>query len=116
MDTDEVDYEALAERLTNPATEVRPGETVLRGAEAAAAGRAMMLEAYGSEEALEAAMVRPGRPRIGAKKGPSPTVRTRVSEEDFALFAQLRQETGRTEAELLREAVHLLLVQHKIAS
>jgi hypothetical protein len=51
MTADEIDYEALAERLTDPATVVPAEGSVLSGAEAAAAERAIMLESYGSEEA-----------------------------------------------------------------
>ncbi|MCS5732876.1 ribbon-helix-helix protein, CopG family [Herbiconiux daphne] len=115
MAGDEIDYEALAARLTD--TDVHTGaHKELYGEDAAAHGRAFLLREYGSEDALKAAM-RPGRPKLGTRKpGPSPTVRARVSEEDFAAFTRLREETGRSEAELLREAVHLLLAQHKLAS
>jgi hypothetical protein len=115
MAADEIDYEALAARLTDP--EVETGaHRELHGEEAAAHGRAFLLREYGSEEALRAAL-RPGRPKLGTRKpGPSPTVRARVSEEDFAAFTRLREETGSSEAELLREAVQLLLAQHKLAS
>ena len=113
---DEIDYDALASRLTDPDVELRPGQ-VLRGAEAAAHGRELMLSQYGSEEALEAAMIHPGRPKLGTgRRGPSPTVRARVSEQDFAELAQLREQTGRTEADLVREGLHLLLAQYKRAS
>lgn len=116
MAGDEIDYDALAARLTNPDARPQPGQ-VLRGEEAAAYGRAFLLHEYGSEEALAAAMVRPGRPRIGSgKRGPSPTVRARISERDFAELARLREQTGRTEADLVREGVRLLLAQQKEAS
>jgi hypothetical protein len=115
MAGDEIDYEALAARLTDPDVE-SPVRRELHGDEAAAYGRAFLLREYGSEGALDAAL-RPGRPKLGSRKpGPSPTVRARVSEEDFAAFTRLREATGRTEAELLREAVHLLLTQHRMAS
>jgi hypothetical protein len=115
MAGNDTDYEGLAARLTDSEVEA-PSHRELHGDEAAAYGRAFLLREFGTEEALEAAM-RPGRPKLGTRKpGPSPTVRARVSEEDFAALTRLRKETGRTEAELLREAVHLLLAQHEIAS
>lgn len=90
---------------------------MLHGADAAAHGHELMLQAYGSEEALSAAMVVPGRPKLGSgRRGPSPTVRARISEQDFAELAHLRELTGRTEADLVREGVHLLLAQYKQAS
>ncbi len=115
MDGDEIDYEALADRLTDPEVSTA-ARREMHGEEAAAYGRAFLLREYGSEDALNAAL-RPGRPKLGTRRpGPSPTVRARVSDEDFAAFTRLREETGRSEAELLREAVHLLLVQHRLAS
>ncbi|SEI17800.1 MULTISPECIES: hypothetical protein [unclassified Leifsonia] len=116
MAGDEIDFDALAARLTDPNVEIG-SKKVLRGKEAAAYGRAMLLREYGSEEALAAALIAPGRPKLGSgRRGPSPTVRARISEQDFAELAQLREETGRTEADLVREGVHLLLAQHKRAS
>jgi hypothetical protein len=116
MAGDEIDYDALAERLTDQDAAM-PSGRVLRGAEAAAHGRELMLTAYGSEDALAAAMVQPGRPKLGSgRRGPSPTVRARISEQDFARLTVLREQTGRTEAELVREGVHLLLEQHRAAS
>lgn len=54
-----------------------------------------------------------GRPRVGdAKRGPSPTVRARLSEAEFAAFEQLRETTGRTQSDLVREAVHDYLGRH----
>jgi len=116
MADSEIDYAALADRLTDPEVDLGPAREELRGNAASARGHALMLREYGSEEALAAAM-RPGRPKLGLKKpGPSPTVRARISEDDFAAFTQLREETGRSEAELVREGIHLLLQQHRIAS
>ncbi|WP_345762031.1 hypothetical protein [Diaminobutyricibacter sp. McL0608] len=43
-------------------------------------------------------------------------MRARISEQDFAELAHLRELTGRTEADLVREGVHLLLAQYKQAS
>ncbi len=113
MATDE-EFEALAERLTDPATPMPRMTNISTGAEAAAHGRALMLREYGSEEALEAELRRAGRTRLGEQpEGASPTVRGRLPEADFAAFKQLEELTGKKQSELVREAVQLLLAQHK---
>jgi hypothetical protein len=113
----EKDYEALAARLTDPEVELPKPQNVLTGEAAAAYGREFMLREYGSQEALDAALRSAGRPRLGTKpKGASPSVRGRVAEADRAAFDELMRQTGKKESELVREAVHLLLEQHKLAS
>lgn len=114
----DVDYESLAKRLTDPDAEVRGTGKPLHGQAAADAGRAFLLREYGSVEVLDAAL-HPGRPKVGQKKtsGASPTVRGRISDADFAAFTDLEAETGKSQSELVREAIHLLLQRHhKIAS
>ncbi|MFK0009684.1 hypothetical protein ACIQTZ_21790 [Paenarthrobacter sp. NPDC090520] len=118
MAGDEMDYEALAQRLSDPDTEVQGIGTALHGADAAAAGRSFLLREFGSDEAIEAAL-RPGRPKVGQRQsaGPSPTVRGRISEQEYQAFNDLIRETGKGQSALVREAVHLLLQRHhKIAS
>ncbi|MEO5535742.1 MAG: ribbon-helix-helix domain-containing protein [Pseudolysinimonas sp.] len=110
---DDVDYEDLARRMTDPAISLSPPSTVLTGEAAAAEGRAFLLREYGSEDALERAL-RPGRPRVGDTSGASPTVRGRISSTDFAAFKLLEERTGKKQSELVREAVHLLLAEHQI--
>ena len=117
VDKTDVEFEALAARLTDPATELPKPVNVSTGEEAAAAGRAFLLGEYGSEEALDAVLRSAGRPRLGEKpKGASPAVRGRIAEADRAAFDELMRQTGKKESELVREAVHLLLEQHKVAS
>jgi hypothetical protein len=109
------DYEETIRRLTDPDIPIAGVGRPLHGEEAAAAGREMMLREYGSEEALERAL-RPGRPGLSEPgNGPSPTVRARISRHDFDELARLRARTGRTEADLLREGVHLLLERYATA-
>jgi hypothetical protein len=43
-------------------------------------------------------------------------VRGAISDEDFVAFKRLEKLTGLTQAELVREGVHLLLECHKAAS
>jgi hypothetical protein len=113
----DADYEALAARLTDPGVELPKPTNVVTGAAAEASGREFMLREYGSPEALDEALRTAGRPRLGTRpKGASPTVRGRIAEADRAAFDQLIQQTGKKESELVREAVHLLLEQHKLAS
>ncbi|TWE10503.1 ribbon-helix-helix protein, CopG family [Rudaeicoccus suwonensis] len=114
----EIDYDALAARLTDPDYPVSSAGQVKTGDAAAAEGRAFLLREYGSEEAIAAAMsVSRGRPRVGdAKRGPSATVRGRISDTDYAAFKKLEEATGRTQSDLVRDAVHQLLTQHKLVS
>lgn len=113
----EQDYEVLAARLTDPEYPVASGGQVKTGAAAAAEGRALMLREYGSEAELDNVLRRAGRPRIGeSPRGASPTVRGRISDADYAAFKQLENATGRSQSELVREAVHNLLTEHKLVS
>ena len=116
MSDDKIDYEELIARLTDPDIPIVPTGKALFGEDAARAGREFLLREYGSEEALLEAM-KPGRPSLGKPgHGPSPTVRARVSQHDFDELAELKARTGRTEADLLREGVHLLLERYRTAS
>lgn len=112
----EREYEAMSDRYADPSVPVRGIGPALAGAAASKAGREFLLSEYGSEVALEDAL-RPGRPRLGqAKTGASPSVRTRLSDADYAAFKELEEKSGRKQSELMREAVHLLLEHHRIAS
>ncbi len=76
-----------------------------------------MLREYGNEEALDAVLRRAGRRRLGEQpKGASPTVRGRLPEADFAAFKRLEERTGKKQSELVREAVQLLLAEHRIGA
>lgn len=113
---DTTDYEALAEQLTDPAVPIKGVGPALRGEDAAAAGRAFLLREYGSAQAIHEAM-KTGRPRVGAEKGSrSPVVRGSITDEDYDAFEQLRRVTGKTQSELVREAVHSFLAAHQKAS
>ena len=111
----DADFDALSERLTDPSTPAPVAADVSQNEDAARRGREMMLQQYGSEDALETAMKRPGRRRLGERPtGASPTVRGRIPEAEFAAFKELELVTGKGQSELVREAVHNLLVQHKL--
>ena len=111
----DTNYNDLATRLTDLATPIPAPSAVLTGDAATAEGRAFLLREYGSEEALQRAL-RPGRRPAGAPSGESPTVRARISDEDFTAFKLLEERTGKKQSELVREAVQLLLAEHKIGA
>ncbi|MGL5930818.1 MAG: ribbon-helix-helix protein, CopG family [Dermatophilaceae bacterium] len=113
--TEQIDYDALATQLTESNSTTRPPSQVQTGTAAAAEGEAFLLREYGSDEAVTH-MLR-GRPKIGQpKRGASPTVRGRISEADYEAFKRLEATTGLTQSELVREAVHQLLVRRQAAS
>ncbi len=81
------------------------------------AGRALLMGEYGSAEVWDTILRQAGQPRIGqAPTGASPTVRGRISDEDYVAFKQLEDATGRFRSELVREALHNLLTEHKLFS
>lgn len=111
------DYDALAARLTDPAHELPTPTGVLVGDAASAAGRKLLIQQYGSAEALSTELRSAGRPRLGEKpRGASPSVRGRIPAADRERFDDLIRVTGKKESELVREAVHLLLERHDRAS
>lgn len=107
------DYDALAERLTDPEVPLKASRSALTGDAASQVGREFLLGEYGSERAIEAAMRR-GRPKVGQSRGESPAVRGRLSQDDYVAFKRLEKATGRTQSDLVREAVHNLLDDHKM--
>lgn len=106
------EYERLAERLTNPSVPLPAPRDVRTGGAAAEAGREFLISQFGSEAAVHNSLRR-GRPRRGAPGGTSPTVRGRIPDADFAALKQLGLETGRTQSDLVREAIRLLLIAHR---
>lgn len=110
-----IDYTTISETLLGEAPVKIVGEP-LRGEAAASAGRELLLREYGSDNAIGQA-IRSGRPRVGdAKRGPSPTVRGRIAEEDFAALLRLEAQSGKSQSALVREAIQLLLERHRLAS
>jgi|GEM_PF-696152 len=111
------EFAALADRLTDPKTGMPTPAQVATGADASARGYGMLLQEFGSHDALAAELRSAGRPRTGATpRGRSPIVRGTIAEAEHARFERLKQETGKNESELVREAVHLLLEQHRLVS
>jgi hypothetical protein len=117
MSKKDAKFDALASRLTDPKTELASPTDVATGDRAADRGRVLMVSEYGSDEAVDTMLHRAGRPRLGERsRGVSPTVRGRIPEVEHVAFEQLMRLTGKKESELVREAVHLLLEQHQLAS
>lgn len=115
-DNNDIDYDALAARLTDPETPLGAPMRVLTGEDASTFGHDLLLREYGSDEAIDEAMRR-GRPSVGsAKRGPSPVVRGVIPLEEFEAFKKLEQTTGLRQSELVRRAVHDLLVAEKLVA
>jgi hypothetical protein len=111
-------YEELAHRLAEDPAHPLPAPVDVRTGESAAAyGREFLLREFGDEQAIQAAMRKPGRPRksasdAGARKGASPTVRGRVAAADYDMLARIEAKTGKTESELVREGVALVIARY----
>lgn len=113
---DTIDYDALEARLTDPETPLQAPARVLTGEAAATYGHDFLLREYGSDEAIADA-IRRGRPPIGSsKQGPSPIVRGVISPNEFEAFKQLEASSGMRQSELVRRAVHDLLVAEKLVN
>lgn len=114
---DEAYYEALSDEFAARTEPLVFSGPLYVGAEAAAQGRAFLIEQFGSEEAVEE-FIRSGRPRLGdepIRRGASPSVRGRVSEEQLAQLRAVMAETGRSQSELVREGIALVLAKHRAA-
>lgn len=112
-------YTELAHRLVeDPAHQLPAPVDVRTGESAAAYGREFLLREFGDEQAVRAAMRKPGRPRKTQAQtqtkssGASPSVRARVPRTDYDLLARIEAETGKTESELVREGVALVIERY----
>jgi hypothetical protein len=108
-------YKEYAARLTDPSTPLAAAGSPLRGVAASAAGQSFLVEAYGSEAAVNRAMRR-GRPRVGQAAGSSPEVRGRIMPSEFDALEALAKQTGRSRSDLVREGIHLLLQKNKLSA
>ena len=114
---EEIDYDALAARLTDPDVPLGPPLEVHTGEDAARFGREFLLREYGSEEALEAAMRRPGRPRVSHDpQGPSPVVRGAIPQTDFEALDAFVKRSGKKQSAVVLEAIHEYLLERKLGS
>ncbi|MFT7712311.1 hypothetical protein ACMT9Y_15230 [Clavibacter tessellarius] len=109
----ERDYEERSDRYAEQTEPIRGVGPALTGQAATAAGRAFLVAEYGSEAAVEAVIGR-GRPPLGETPGKiSPSVTGRLVPARWEEFKRLEKETGRTQSELVREGVELLLQAHR---
>lgn len=53
-----------------------------------------------------------GRPRVGARRGESPAVKGRVTDTEFEALKEVIAETGRSQSQLVRQGVQLVLAAH----
>lgn len=107
--------EDVIEYLHDPNTVLRSPEPPLRGAEAAAHGKAFMIEQFGSEEALNE-FLRRGRRRVdgSAERGESKEIRGRITPDQQEGIRRLRERTGKTQSQLVRDAIDALLAREHI--
>lgn len=120
------EHEELARRLIDPDEPMPEPGWVLTGEAAAAYGRAFMLREYGSMEAIEQAIGDARRyeaekratadAAADAIPASESVVRAVISAADFAAFRELERRSGMEQAELVRRAVHELLVAEKLVS
>lgn len=57
--------------------------------------------------------VRRGRPRVGAPRGESPVAKGRVTKAEFDELTAIMDESGRTQSELVRRGVQLVIQEHR---
>lgn len=97
-------YEGLAARAARGELAVKP-HTVVRGPAAAAAANKALMEATGAPTPQKAAQLAMGRPPVGTKRGPSPTVRARVPQTLKDRVHALAEREQRDESDIVREAL-----------
>lgn len=54
-----------------------------------------------------------GRPPVGAARGESPVAKGRVTPKEFAELKAIMNESGRSQAELVRRGVQLVIQEHR---
>jgi len=112
-DKEEARYRRLAEHAEAGQDLLGEG-TVLRGDAATEAGRALLREALGNDEAIERA-IRRGRPNLSHARatGHSPAVNTRVTETQNAQLEQLMEVLEfRTKSDVVRAAIDEYAARH----
>lgn len=97
-------YEDLAARAERGELAVKTG-TVRRGDEARAHAREALMEATGTATLDDAIRLAVGRPPVGAPRGASPVVRTRVPQAIKDRLTLIAAREHRTESAIVREAV-----------
>jgi hypothetical protein len=98
------DYEDLAAQAETGTLRTIPG-TTRTGTDAAAAGRAALLEATGTDTLEDATRVALGRPRVGEGRSTTVVWKVRASEQLDAMATDLAREQGMNLSVLVRDAV-----------
>ena len=104
------DYEALAAAAEAGQLNIIPGK-IKRGPEARAETARVLMAATGATRPEDVIPLAVGRPRVCQGTGPSPTVRTRVSQALKDQLAELAQRQHRTESAVMREALEAYVLQ-----
>lgn len=110
-------YEALAEQAERGELTAPEDAQTVRGPEAGS----IVYQWTGTDDPEEAVRILAsaapeGRPRVGAgKRGPSPTLRARVSPELAEAVAQVREAESMSESELIRAAVARYVLSYEDA-
>lgn len=109
-------YDEISRLVSDVKVDAQVTGSPLTGDAATQVGREFLLSEYGSERALEEAM-RPGRPQVdgGYGRGQSKEIRGRITATQLSAIALLKQRTGKTESQLVRDAVDALIRQEHLA-
>ena len=102
--SDSYDWNALAGKAKSGQLAAVKG-SVLRGEDAALAGRASLLTATGVDSIEEAKHIALGRPRLSAEGDESVTWKVRASSTLDNLVDEIAKREGRTRSALIRDAV-----------
>jgi hypothetical protein len=107
-ENDQTEYNRLDAHCSDPATALPEGDVPPMRPEWEP--RALVEAMFGSVAAAEE-FIRQGRPALGASRpaGPSPTVRGRLTRADFARLQAHLAKTGKTQSQVVREGVSLVL-------
>ena len=112
MTRDQDYYERLDHDLSAGTVQVPSSARIRRNEDGLEDTRRYIREATGAETDAEAIRIAVGRPRIGHGRGPSPSVRVRVTPQMHdELSARARRE-GRTVSEVVRSAAKEYLATH----
>lgn len=114
MNTNDDYYEKLDKYYSDPNTEVKTLGKPLVGEEAAKHGQELLINEFGSAEAVEE-FIRRGRPRLGqtAGAGSSREIRGRVTDRQYQALLILMQKKQRTMSELIRDMTESYLTTQK---
>ncbi|MDR1213428.1 MAG: ribbon-helix-helix protein, CopG family [Propionibacteriaceae bacterium] len=107
---DDQHYWDLDEQAERGELRPEPDNPVLHGDAAVAEGQRILMWATETDTIEEAlAMARRGHPRLSPGQGRSPVVRARLEEADYEALEALAERSGKSQSELVRQGVKLVL-------